>query len=223
VCRGSFAIAEALPVLELCDEHWEAMVQHRAAEALRRTIPPGLHHAHPRDLPELVAGWSSLDGTGLYLYGPVGVGKSHAAAALVKKAWMEQFRAGRSAHAVWLNVPSAILATLAAFGRRSADASKAWDEAQSSSVLVLDDIGVEDPKDWVRARLYGLVEHRLQHRLPTIVTSNLDLGQLADRLGSPQIASRLSQMTAQVSFASSSDRRPGLAPTLGKEGGDADS
>lgn len=219
VCRGSFTVDDVYLFLDVCDEHRTEAEKRRAEKALRAVIPPLLHHAHPRDLPVVLSLWKGEPGSGLYLYGPVGSGKSHAAAALLKRAYVEELKRGREPHPFWMNVPETILTTLNAISRRQ-DAGALWDMAQRASILVLDDIGIEQPKEWIRMRLYGLMEHRLNYQLPTIATSNLDLGQLADRLESPQIASRLSQMTAQVSFANQKDRRPGLAPTLTTEGDD---
>lgn len=215
VCRGMFTVEESTAWMQLCDDHHAAVSMRIAEQALRTVIPAGLHHARPSDLPSGIADWSAQDGTGLYFYGGVGVGKSHAAAALLKKGYMELYNNGMNPMPGWLNVPSAIVATMNAASRRTSEAGLLWDNAQRATILVLDDIGMEAPRDWIRMRLYGLIEHRLHHRLPTLVTSNLDLAQLAEHLDSPQIASRLSQMTAQVSFKGRKDRRPDLGPSIG--------
>lgn len=216
VCRGSFTIDDAFLFLDICKHHRDAIERVQSERALRKIIPGDLHDAHPRDLMPMLTQWQAAPGAGLYLFGPVGRGKSHAAAALLKRAYVGALKAGSHPTPVWMNVPDTILDTMSRIGRRQ-DTAIVWDTAQRASILVMDDIGIEQPKEWVRLRLYTLIEYRLHHRLPTIVTSNMDLGELGDRLDSPQIVSRLSQMTAQVSFENQPDRRLGLAPKLDTE------
>jgi DNA replication protein DnaC len=81
----------------------------------------------------------------------------------------------------------------AAFGERREPDRR----ARSRTLLVLDDLGAERPTDFARNELASLVEHRYQHQLATIVTSNYALDELAERLGhddpiiGQRIASRL--------------------------------
>lgn len=59
---------------------------------------------------------------------------------------------------------------------------------QAPRLLVLDDLGAEKPTDWVRERLYQLINFRYANRLSTIYTSNCNrdtvYGRLGDRIGS---------------------------------------
>jgi len=213
ICAGSYTVEDAVQWIETCSRHEDAVEAHRFEQLLRSVLPAGLHEAHPRDLTGDLADWSCE--SGLYLFGPVGAGKSHAAVALVKRWAVHRTKLGLGARPVWLNMPTAILQTLGEFSKGdSGKPGKLWDAATEADLLVLDDLGVEQTKDWVRLRLYGLVEYRLHNALPMIVTSNLSLGDLGSYLGSPQIASRLSQVCAQVSFVGKSDRRVSLAPTV---------
>lgn len=54
-------------------------------------------------------------------------------------------------------------------------------EAQETALLVLDDLGSERFNDWAGERLFAIVDHRYVHELPTFVTSNFGLAQLAER------------------------------------------
>ena len=49
--------------------------------------------------------------------------------------------------------------------------------------LVLDDLGAEKPTEWAVAKLDKIIDHRYISRLPTIFTSNLELGKLPLRIG----------------------------------------
>jgi len=66
-------------------------------------------------------------------------------------------------------------------------------EARSAVVLVLDDIGIGSTTDWAIERLYALVNHRYAQNMPTLITSNLPLSELAGLIGM-QIPSRIAEM-----------------------------
>lgn len=214
VCRDPEVIEHATNdgAWSLCEAHKSGLAMRVATKVLRDVIPGEFHKAKPSDLPQALSKWVGDPGKGLYFYGPVGCGKSHAAAAILKREWMRRYRAGAFPRAVWFNVPIVIVDSLDAFSQRKR--LTIWQEAKHADVLVIDDIGIEVPKDWIRMNLYAIVEYRLHRALPTIVTSNLNLEDLGDHLGSVQIASRLSRMTTQVSFEGRKDLRPDLSPSL---------
>ena len=79
------------------------------------------------------------------------------------------------------------------------------DLADTPQLLVLDDLGAEKPSDWVRERLYTIINRRYEHCRPTIVTSNLTIDQLAKQVGS-RVASRLCELCEVVELQGT-DRR----------------
>lgn len=111
---------------------------------------------------------------GLYLWGPAGVGKTVLAWAILNREIQEN-----QTKCFFLEVPE-LLGEL----RRGIDmAGWMMDKAKAATVLVLDDLGAEKPTEWVREQLFRVVNHRLNYRLPTIYTSNLNAGALYDHLG----------------------------------------
>lgn len=64
------------------------------------------------------------------------------------------------------------------------------DRYANSSILILDDLGAEKMSDWAGTMLYLIVNRRYEGMRPTIFTSNLDLKQLAEKLGM-RISSRV--------------------------------
>jgi DNA replication protein DnaC len=58
-----------------------------------------------------------------------------------------------------------------------------YERALTTPLLVLDDIGQEAVTDWVRDRLYTLVNHRWNEMLPVLVTTNHGPDALAARIG----------------------------------------
>jgi len=79
------------------------------------------------------------------------------------------------------------------------------EEIGFTKYLVLDDLGAEKATDWAKETIYSIINHRYEEMLPTIVTSNLSLGQLSSHLGE-RIASRLAEMCEVVEL-SGKDRR----------------
>lgn len=57
-------------------------------------------------------------------------------------------------------------------------------------LLIVDDLGTEMPGNFVTAALYSLVNDRLLSRKATVISTNLNISEIAQRY-SPQIASRL--------------------------------
>jgi DNA replication protein DnaC len=83
--------------------------------------------------------------------------------------------------------------------------------ALTSPLLALDDLGSEAVTDWVRDRLYTLLNHRWDHYLPLIVTTNVRAADLAERIGRG-VASRIAGCCAQ--------RISGKGPDARREAGE---
>ncbi len=68
--------------------------------------------------------------------------------------------------------------------------------ALDAPLLALDDLGSEAVTDWVRDRLYVLINHRWDHCLPLLVTTNVMAADLATRIGQG-VASRIAGCCAR--------------------------
>jgi DNA replication protein DnaC len=66
------------------------------------------------------------------------------------------------------------------------DYDETFERIRSVPLLILDDLGAENPSSWALEKLFQLLNHRYSHRLPTVITTNANL----DRLD-PRIRSRL--------------------------------
>lgn len=116
----------------------------------------------------------------LYLHGPVGTGKSHlaAAAAHVLAEVYDQ-------DAYYRSVPDMIDAIRS--GYREGDYDARLEAVKSVPILVLDDLGTEDPTPKALALLFQIVQYRAIRDSITLITSNLSLDQYAgidDRIAS---------------------------------------
>lgn len=128
----------------------------------------------------------------LYLHGIAGAGKTHTAAAVAREAVLTN----RHSRVVWWNVPELLERLRHSFEEPSRAASIA-DEIEGADLLVLDNIGQEKPSEWVCERLFVIVNRRYERGERVIVTSELDLDELADKIGR-NIARRFDAMSVQV-------------------------
>ncbi len=75
-------------------------------------------------------------------------------------------------------------------------------KASGVRVLIIDDFGTEriapgEKGDWVREQIYTLFDKRSRYNRPVIVTTNLDLSEIENRIGGDhggRVASRLMQL-----------------------------
>lgn len=76
------------------------------------------------------------------------------------------------------------------FGNASEEEKRMAERIMECDLLILDDLGTEMPTAFVSPALYSIVNGRILEGRPTIISTNLSLGELSRRY-SPQIASRL--------------------------------
>lgn len=120
----------------------------------------------------------------LVLVGPSGCGKTHIAAAVANRC------IERGLPALFVVVPD-LLDHLRGAYRPDADVaySELFEQVCAAPVLIMDDLGTENATAWAKEKLFQIVNHRFNARLPTVVTTNLPLAKLEDplrtRLGDP--------------------------------------
>jgi len=71
--------------------------------------------------------------------------------------------------------------------------------------IVLDDLGVEKTTEWVLQTLYLIISARYDSAKVTIITSNLSLDKLAEKLGD-RIASRIAGMSEIITLTETDHR-----------------
>ncbi|MBT9153242.1 MAG: DNA replication protein DnaC [Firmicutes bacterium] len=114
--------------------------------------------------------------SGLFIMGSYGAGKSHIAAAICNRMLQQEYTCR------YANVPETLAKIRATYDGYGSE-SRILDELITVNLLVLDDMGAEKPTEWVADRLYTVIDSRYRHMRPTIYTTNLNLDELAARVG----------------------------------------
>jgi len=113
----------------------------------------------------------------LVLCGPSGCGKTHLAAA-IGNACIEQGRP-----AFFVVVPD-LLDHLRAAYKPGSEVSydELFEQVRNAPLVILDDLGGHSATAWAQEKLFQLVNHRYNHRLPTVFTTSVPLEEMDERL-----------------------------------------
>lgn len=126
-------------------------------------------------------------GIGPLLLGATGAGKTYLAAGLLNEIILRQGE-GYSFKTSWLDVQWKMqeLSEMKQFGMKE-DFFAAKNRFYDAEVLVIDDLCHVSESDFAFSKsfLFGLLEYRYTHKLPTIVTSNGDLDTITQVFNEP--------------------------------------
>jgi DNA replication protein DnaC len=139
------------------------------------------------------------EGPSLLIAGPTGTGKTHLAYGAIRTLL---------ARGVRLRWEATTTADLYARLRPRAghDTERDLRTLARSPLLFLDDLGAAKTSEWTEELTYRLINHRYEHMLPTLITTNLPTAELRATLGD-RVASRLAEMTDRVILTGPDRRR----------------
>jgi DNA replication protein DnaC len=144
--------------------------------------------------------WAQQPSGWLVLLGESGRGKTHLAAAIAN----ERLEAGDTV--CFANVPDLLDELRATF---APDSTVRYDDLfarlREVPVLILDDLGAHQTTPWAQEKLYQILNHRYEGRMPTVITTNTEMSKLDQR-----IASRLGDWQGSMMYEiTSADYRLG--------------
>ena len=161
-----------------------------------------------------------LKGDSIFIGGKCGTGKTHLAIGLLKK-WAREYTINKiteenmdhselmlttfTGRMKFLASVDLFLELKATFNSRSEDELDVIKKYTQCSLLLIDDVGSEKISDWSRQIFYLLIDRRYREVKPTIITSNLSLGQIAELIDE-RISSRICEMGI-VTELTGKDRR----------------
>lgn len=171
--------------------------RYRSAEMSDEQVKAWCDHLVPQNLDQPIKG--NVRGPSLLLLGATGRGKTH-----------EAFGALR--YLVEAGLPNTIKAVVAADlyaqlrPRTGVDSEEEFEKVARVGMLFVDDLGAAKSSEWVEEINYRLINHRYNHELPTLFTSNVPPRELASVLGE-RVASRLTEMCQTVVLKGQDRRR----------------
>ena len=132
-----------------------------------------------------VAEGYASDPRGWIVYeGPYGCGKTHLAVSIANlrlELYGEQV--------VFITAPDLLDMLRTTYNPNSkASFDEYFEQVRNVPLLVLDDLGVENPSGWAKEKLFQLLNYRHVNRLPTVITTNTPFDDL-----DPRISSRMMQ------------------------------
>ncbi len=117
-------------------------------------------------------GWIILEGS-------YGSGKTHLAAAIGNT------RLDHGDVVLFLTAPDLLDHLRSTFSDHTEESYGAlFERIRTTNLLILDDLGVENPSGWALEKLFQLLNHRYIEKLPTVITTNVEVETLNPRLRS---------------------------------------
>lgn len=130
---------------------------------------------------------------GLFMYGKTGLGKTHLSLAIANVVIDRGYD-------VYYGSVQTIMDKLEAehFGRLPKEDS-IKDDILNCDLLIIDDLGTEFSTQYTNAELYNVINTRILSSLPTIISTNLEISEIADRY-TQRVASRIIGSSVAVYF-----------------------
>jgi DNA replication protein DnaC len=131
---------------------------------------------------------NNKENTGLMFTGPVGSGKTFLAGCIANNLL------GNKKQVLFTVVPDLLDEIKETFNKNGEYTElQLLKKLREVEILILDDLGVHNYTEWTQNKIYSIINYRLNNKMSTIITSNLNLEQTEDLLGE-RTTSRIIQM-----------------------------
>jgi DNA replication protein DnaC len=125
----------------------------------------------------------------LILKGGYGSGKTHLAAAIANH------RLALGHPVLFINTPDLLDHLRTTFNPESTVSyDERFDQVRTSPLLILDDLGTQSNSEWAQEKLYQIFNYRYNAKLPTVITTNLELEAIEIRMRSRMVDPGLAQI-----------------------------
>lgn len=123
----------------------------------------------------------------LVFSGGVGCGKTHLASAIAN------YRYQNKKPSLFVVVPDFLDHLRSTFSPESKTSyDRLFESVKNSPLLVLDDFGQQSTTPWAQEKLYQMINHRYNSRLPTVITTTASLDELDSPISSRFVDPKLS-------------------------------
>ena len=145
----------------------------------------------------------------LFITGGFGTGKTYKAVSILK-GFIKNLPCGHFIEPfknipIFITIPELLMEIRSYFNSATISEMDALKRYFDSPLLILDDLGVEKTTEWALQSLYVIINKRLSEERETIITSNLSLDELKDKIGD-RIVSRIVGMCKVIKLVGK-DRR----------------
>lgn len=149
---------------------------------------------------------------GLYIYGPVGSGKTFLACCIANYILKKSDK-----ELLFIIIPEFLQRLKSTYNKNNAESEYGLIERASNvPLLFMDDLGAHNYTDWTINIIYNIINYRVNHSLPVVITSNLSIDINLDdekdtselgRLLNKRIASRIGELCMPLYLGSFGDIR----------------
>lgn len=149
--------------------HWESMIPARFVDVQfsKLALPTDITH----QLNAWIAKTDNCETNGsLLLFGSVGTGKTHTAAAVLRELIDTEMKV------LMVSVVDMLL-------RLQPDGGGKLDDYVTPAFLLVDDLGIQKRSDWVDQTLFAIIDGRWREERPCLITSNLTPAELEQQIG----------------------------------------
>jgi DNA replication protein DnaC len=139
-------------------------------------------------------------GNGIYFYGSVGSGKTHLAFAI-----LNEINQKTEYYSFAIFVPEFVQKIRDYYSNGEVEFNPIIEIAKIP-ILLIDDLGAERYTEWVQEQIVQLLDYRYRNKLATIITSNLKLNDLKEKVGE-RIFSRVVGLSKPILVISDDKRK----------------